>query len=105
MNAISSYMRSGGGDDAEGYQGVTREDAHIVFLSTFKDFLPTANGHAQEKMYYAYCTLVKENMLASVSGEMPLSARSTSTNPGATLPPPGSKSETRKRKRDEKKTS
>ena len=47
--------------------------------------------------------MIKEKMLDSVSDEMPLSARSTSTNPGTTLPPPESKSETRKRKRDEKK--
>ena len=85
------------------YLGSSKKDAHKVFSSTFKDFLPTANGQPLEELYYAYCALIKENMLDSVSDERPLSARSTSTNPGSTLAPPISRSETRKRKRDETK--
>ena len=70
-----------------------------VFSSTFKDFLPTANGQPLEELYYAYCALIKENMLESVSDEMPLSPRSTSTNPGTILPPPNSESRSETRKR------
>jgi hypothetical protein len=83
MACISKYVQSGQGDGEDVSPEEWSAQVHTTYSSSFKDFLPKDSSQKiPEELYYAYCVLVQQDMLTSLSDAMPLHARSTSTNPG-----------------------
>ena len=58
-----------------------------VHSSTFKDFLPKVQRKTNEELYFAYCVLVKQDLLTSLSDAMPKEARCSNDSSGTSTPP------------------
>jgi hypothetical protein len=83
MACISKYVQSGQGDGEDVSPEEWSSQVHTTYSSSFKDFLPKdCYQKIPEELYYAYCVLVQQDLLTSLSDAMPVHARSTSTSPG-----------------------